>query len=1177
VAITMTRQTNTIVFCVPITERMKKRIPIFVLNLLWPVVWVSAVEISNDPLSCFTISEFAAINDKGFSTVVEGQETRSDWIEIHNSSQVSQNLDGWYLTDDPENLTLWMFPEVTIESHGNLIVWASGILAEDHPENWPYVDALGYYHTNFKLDLEGDYLALVGPDHQVVHEYAGYAIKKNGWGFPPQKEGVSYGLCGGEQAFLPMQTPGETNGSVCMDQCEEPVFSPSGGTFVNSFLLELNCPTANADIYYTLDGVETVPSRGRTTRSVETSSVATNWVKYTGPILINRSLEVMARAYEPNRLTSSIANRSYLALSSDVAFFSSNLPIVIVDTGGQYVESSEFALVKAAFIDTDVSGRAHITDPADFVGRGGLRIRGSSSSGFAKKQYAFETWDLDEEDMDVSIWGFPEESDWILYGPSQFDRAIISNALAYELSNQAGRYAVRTRFCEMYLNSDDGTVSASDYIGLCIFMEKITRDPERVDVEKLEPWDSTEPRISGGYVLSIDRPGDGSFATNLGSRFNHVYPKGEDVTDKQAAWITGYFNALETALYGPEFMDAQTGYAQYMDVNSFIDHHLLNLLPLNVDAFRLSGYMHKRREGKLDLGPIWDFDRALNSTDSRDDRPDSWSGNGGTDFLTYYWWGRLFEDPYFWRQYIDRWFELRRSVFSMENLNATIDRMAEEVREAQARDTQRWPQYGPRYGGFDGEIAALKDWLRTRSTWIDSQFIQPPMFSHTSDPPESDLLVTLDNPNGSGALYYTLDGSDPWVFEEPAELIPFTVLVQESSPKHVFVPTAPISDAWKGTDSFDDSMWQLVPRGAGGVGYEYEGRRPAVDTEYGRLISLDLETQMFGTATSCYIRIPFIISGDTSIYKEVTLQIRYDDGFVAYLNGVEVARAGFTGDAAWDSHADSDHDSSAAINLESFDVSAYSDLLIDGQNILAIHGLNDSATSTDFLILVQLIARERPAHAPLVTLPGTFEYTGPITLTHSTVITSRVRQAQHPYSSWGGLARQVFSIDPVAENLRISEIMYHPADTGSPMDSYAEYIELTNIGDQAINLNQVRFTKGIDFLFPDVELAPNDYVLVVKDADAFAFTYDTTYAVVVGSYTGRLSNGGERIELIDAAGQVIQSFKYNDTWYDLTDGLGFSLTLIDPADPHAIDGSDKTLWRPSIRPGGSPGWNDSGD
>ncbi|MFC1653180.1 lamin tail domain-containing protein [Planctomycetota bacterium] len=165
----------------------------------------------------------------------------------------------------------------------------------------------------------------------------------------------------------------------------------------------------------------------------------------------------------------------------------------------------------------------------------------------------------------------------------------------------------------------------------------------------------------------------------------------------------------------------------------------------------------------------------------------------------------------------------------------------------------------------------------------------------------------------------------------------------------------------------------------------------------------------------------------------------------------------------------------------------------------------------------------------------------------------------------------------VAENLRISEIMYHPRETGSPTDADAECIELTNSGDRAININGVRFTKGIDFLFPDIVLKPDDYVLVVKDIEAFVTTYDTTRAVVVGSYAGRLSNSGERLKLVDADGQEIQSIKYDDHWYELTDGLGFSLTLINPADHSEIDWSNKSLWRPSVSLGGSPGWDDSGN
>jgi hypothetical protein len=122
----------------------------------------------------------------------------------------------------------------------------------------------------------------------------------------------------------------------------------------------------------------------------------------------------------------------------------------------------------------------------------------------------------------------------------------------------------------------------------------------------------------------------------------------------------------------------------------------------------------------------------------------------------------------------------------------------------------------------------------------------------------------------------------------------------------------------------------------------------------------------------------------------------------------------------------------------------------------------------------------------------------------------------------------------------------------------------------------VRFTNGVDFTFPPLELAAGQYVLVVKDIDAFTARYGTDLNIV-GEYSGNLDNAGERIELQDAAGQTILNFKYNDNWYDITDGMDFSLTIKDPAaaDPNLWD--DKSGWRPSADAGGSPGWDDTGE
>jgi hypothetical protein len=188
---------------------------------------------------------------------------------------------------------------------------------------------------------------------------------------------------------------------------------------------------------------------------------------------------------------------------------------------------------------------------------------------------------------------------------------------------------------------------------------------------------------------------------------------------------------------------------------------------------------------------------------------------------------------------------------------------------------------------------------------------------------------------------------------------------------------------------------------------------------------------------------------------------------------------------------------------------------------------------------------------------------------------ARVKARALTGTTWSALTEAVFAVGPVAESLRISEIMFHPADSGNPNDPNTEYIELTNVGSESINLGLVRFSNGIDFTFPNIELAPGGYCLVVKSVPAFVTKYGAG-AIVVGQYAGSLSNAGERLELLDAAGAVIHGFRFDDDWFDVTDGMGFSLTLKDPrtADPNRL--GDKSLWRPSAQAGGSPGANGGG-
>ncbi|MHC4543373.1 MAG: lamin tail domain-containing protein [Planctomycetota bacterium] len=400
----------------------------------------------------------------------------------------------------------------------------------------------------------------------------------------------------------------------------------------------------------------------------------------------------------------------------------------------------------------------------------------------------------------------------------------------------------------------------------------------------------------------------------------------------------------------------------------------------------------------------------------------------------------------------------------------------------------------------------------------------------------TDDELTMDNPNGSGTLYYTTNGNDPRL-PQSMQVIS-TTLVSEGAPKKVFIPTGPVDPNWKGGGTFDDSGWNdgtFVPGMTGGVGYE-EG------SGYEQYISYDVKAKMYNGNNSCYIRIPFTFNGDPGDFNFMTLKIRYDDGFVAYLNGdkQEIGRKNFSGTPVWNSNASGGHEASG---LDSIPVSDHLNFLKHGDNILAIHGLNTGNTSSDFLISVELVAGEANSTGGIS--PSATEYTDtPITFDKSTHVKARVLDG----ITWSALNEVIFAIGPVANYLRITEIMYHPLNTGDANDPNTEFIELKNIGPDTLNLNLVKFTEGINFTFPDIELDRDERVVVVKDRSAFEAKYGTSVNIA-GQYTGSLANDGERIKLVDAIGRTILDFEYEDDWCPITDGDGFSLTMIE-----AIDG-----------------------
>jgi len=336
-------------------------------------------------------------------------------------------------------------------------------------------------------------------------------------------------------------------------------------------------------------------------------------------------------------------------------------------------------------------------------------------------------------------------------------------------------------------------------------------------------------------------------------------------------------------------------------------------------------------------------------------------------------------------------------------------------------------------------------------------------------------------------------------------------LVSGGAEKRVLVPIGPVAEEWKGGGIFDDSDWMVGIDEPGGVGYER-------NSGYEDLISLDLEELMFDNYTSFYVRIPFIIENDPGNFSLMSLRMRYDDGFVAYLNGTEVARRNLTGKPAWDSSADGDHEANSDTEI---DISEFIDQLRSGDNILAIHGLNKNTTSSDLIISAELD------------------------------VTGETIDQEFPF----------FEDLDILAGLRVTELMYH-AVQGAEFD----YIELQNISGVPINLNGVRLTGGIKFTFPDMQFGPGEYVLVVGDLSAFI----GTGVNIAGEYDGNLSNSGEDIivQLARPLEAAVLRFSYSDQWYPATDGEGQSLEIIDPT-AHPATWGEAASWRPGTPSAGS--------
>ncbi len=418
----------------------------------------------------------------------------------------------------------------------------------------------------------------------------------------------------------------------------------------------------------------------------------------------------------------------------------SNLPIVIISTFGVPIPNEPKIPGTMKIIDNGPGQMNHITDPGNvYNGNIGIEIRGSYSASLPQKPYGIETRDAGQNSMNVSLFGFPEENDWVLLA-NYNDKVFMRNTLAFKLFNEMGNYASRTRFCEVTVNGG--------YQGIYVFGEKIKRDSGRVDIAKLTTQENSGEPMTGGYIFKADYwDNNDSWLSNyhpighpdFDIHYVYDYPDFDVITVPQKNYIKSYVNSFETALYSTNFTDPSFGYSPFIDKTAFIDYFLVNELSRNNDGFKKSFFFHKDRDGKdrrIKTGPVWDFDWAWKNIDEcqifKATDGSGWSymvNDCYPDNNSPGWHIRLLQDSVFANLLHCRYEFLRNNILSDDSLYNYIDNNALYLWQAQQRHYQRWPILGLNVGApvvgpipttFQGEIDGFKGWIALRLAWLDA-------------------------------------------------------------------------------------------------------------------------------------------------------------------------------------------------------------------------------------------------------------------------------------------------------------------------------------------------------------------------------------------------------------------------------------------------------------------------
>ena len=395
---------------------------------------------------------------------------------------------------------------------------------------------------------------------------------------------------------------------------------------------------------------------------------------------------------------SSGVSKSY---SVDVTKFT-GLPIVYINTTNfSGIDSKENYVTGTISVD----GGRNIPDMAATPIE--IRGRGNSTWGHPKKPYQMK-FSTKEEFL-----GMPEDKKWIFLAEYS-DKTMLRNSAAFEMGYISNLdWTPQSEYAEVYLNNlYQGTYNITQKVEETNRRVAITNDGFLLEIDQLYRLDADDVYFSTDAfsVIAIKEPSIDQVNEN-GVSFEQ---------DQRYNYVKNYVNQFEDVLFGSSFANSFSGYAAYIDVNSFVDWYLINEILKNQDARWYSSiYFHLIPGEKIKMGPLWDHDLAFGNVNyAPTEYTDGWWIQQNP------WFSRLLEDPNFVAKVKTRFDHFRNNEQYILN---KIDAYAEKLHWSQQENDNRWQTLGqyvwPNPVWFDTyqeEVDHLKDWYQARMNWLDS-------------------------------------------------------------------------------------------------------------------------------------------------------------------------------------------------------------------------------------------------------------------------------------------------------------------------------------------------------------------------------------------------------------------------------------------------------------------------